>query len=236
MTRDNFERALRLSPQHANARGWFAMELAWQRRGDESRRENEKAVELDPLAPGRHMGFAISALNFRDHEAALREARQATSMEPGLLPPRAAEALALLLLDRPAECAALDLDRYAAIRALCLHTLGQRDAAKQLIDSLALRANAAMRRGRPYSDIVLGANLALYYAWTGDVDATLVWLRRAAEISTAAAPFLYINSEIFDPVRNNPKFEAGVAALKADIWRRVSASRTSGASGASANR
>ena len=221
VTRADFERALRLAPQHANARGWFALELAWRGRGNESRTQHMRSVELDPVAPGRRMGFAISALNFGDPAVALREARRAIQMEPTLLPPRAAEALALLLLDRPAECAELNLDPYVAIRALCFHTLGRRDDAKRLIDSLTARVNAATRRGGPFSDVVLGANLALYFAWTGDVDATLTWLRRAATITTAAAPFLYINSKIFDPVRTDPKFQAGLEQLKKETWQKV---------------
>jgi eukaryotic-like serine/threonine-protein kinase len=221
VTRADFERALRLAPQHANARGWFALELAWRGRGNESRTQHMRSVELDPVAPGRRMGFAISALNFGDPAVALREARRAIQMEPTLLPPRAAEALALLLLDRPAECAELNLDPYVAIRALCFHTLGRRDDAKRLIDSLTARVNAATRRGGPFSDVVLGANLALYFAWTGDVDATLTWLRRAATITTAAAPFLYINSKVFDPVRTDPKFQAGLEQLKKETWQKV---------------
>jgi hypothetical protein len=69
--------------------------------------------------------------------------------------------------------------------------------------------------------VVLGESLALYYAWIGDVDATLTWLQRAADITTAAAPFLYINSKIFDRVRNDPKFATGVKALKDETWRKV---------------
>ena len=114
-----------------------------------------------------------------------------------------------------------ELDRYVAIRALCLHKLGRRDDAKRLIDSLTARVNAATRRGGPFSDVVHGENLALDFAWTGDVDATLMWLRHAAAITPAAAPFLYINSKIFDSVRTDPKFQAGLEQLKKETWRKV---------------
>jgi serine/threonine-protein kinase len=223
LTRSDFERALRLAPKHANARGWFGMELAWRGQASQSRTENEISVDLDPLAPGRRMGYAISALNYHDPEAALREARRAIQMEPTLLPPRSAEALALLLLGRARECADVELDRYVAIRALCLYTLDERDAAKRLIDSITTRVDAARRKGGPYGDLVLGESLALYFAWIGDAEATLTWLRYASTISTAAAPFLYINSKVFDPVRASPAFRAGVEALKADTWRMVNA-------------
>ncbi len=176
------------------------------------------------------MGFAISALNYGSPEDALREAQHATRMEPSLLPPRSAEALALLLLGRAAECVQVNLDRYVAIRALCLYTLGQRDTAKRLIDSLAAVASAAVRQGGPYEDIVLGENLALYFAWTRDVEATLTWMERAADITTAAAPFLYLNSKIFDSVRTSPRFRSGVEKLKQEIWRKVNVRKTEQAS------
>jgi hypothetical protein len=69
--------------------------------------------------------------------------------------------------------------------------------------------------------MVLGENLALYYAWVGDVDATLKWMRRAAAITTAAAPFRSIDSRIFDPVRADPEFASGVEAMKKKTWERV---------------
>ena len=222
MIRADFERAISLAPQHANAHGWYAMELAWRGQGAASRRENEIAVAIDPLAPGRRMGFAISALNYGSPEEALRHARHAIEREPTLPHPRSAEALALLLLNRPSDCVDVDLEQFVAIRALCLHTLGKRSTAQRLIDSLAALANAATRAGGPYADIVIGENIALYYAWTGNVDATLLWLRRAADITTAAAPFLYLNSKIFDPVRADPRFRDGVESLKAEIWTKVS--------------
>jgi tetratricopeptide (TPR) repeat protein len=222
LTRDAFQSALRLAPQHANARGWFAMELAWQGQRDESRAENDIAVGIDPIAPGRRMGYAISALNYGDPEAALREARRAIEMEPSLLPPRSVEAIALLLLNRAEECAQLHLGRSAAIRALCLDALGRRDEAKQLIDSITARIDIASRNGGPYEDVMLGESLAFYYAWVGDVDSTLTWLRRAAAISTAAAPFIYINSRVFDRVRADPRFTSGLEALKKETWRKVS--------------
>ena len=219
--RRDFETAIRLKPQHANAHGWFAMDLAWQGREAESKAEDEMAVAIDPIAPGRRMGFAISALNYGDHPTALREARAAIEMERSLLPPRGVEALALLLQGNPAECMKVDLDRYQAIRALCLHSIGQVDSARRLIDSLKTSVTTAMDKGGPYTEVVRGESLAMYYAWVGDVEATLTWMRHAATISTAAAPFLYIRSGIFARVRADTRFTTELEALKQDIWRRV---------------
>ena len=221
LTRRDFERALLYNPQHANARGWFAMELAWRGHGAASRAQNDTAVGVDSLAPGRRMGFAISALNFRDPGLALRQAQLALQLEPTLLPPRAVEALAFLLLNQARNCLKVRLDRYVAVRALCLEAVGQRAAAARLIDSLSTRVSAARRRGGPYSDLVLGESMALYYAWIGNADSTLVWLRHAADISTAAAPFLYINSAVFDRVRSDPKFRDSFEWLKRDTWQKV---------------
>jgi len=221
LVRRDFERAIAIAPQHANAHGWYAMELAWRGRYAESRAENDTAIALDPLAPGRHMGFAISAINAGDLDVALREARRVVLLESALSAPRMIEGLALLLLGRPQECLAVPLERFVSTRAMCLHSVGRSTKARRLADSVGAHVSAAMRRGGLYADMLQADNLALYYAWIGDVEATLHWMRQAAEISPASAPSLYINTKAFDSVRRDPRFADGLAKLNESIWRRV---------------
>jgi hypothetical protein len=78
-----------------------------------------------------------------------------------------------------------------------------------------------MTRGGPYADMLQGDNIALYYAWIGDTDAALHWIRESAKLSTAAAPWLYINTKTFDRVRKDPRFADGLVRLNEEIWRRV---------------
>jgi hypothetical protein len=222
LSRRSFERAIGLAPQFADAHGWYAVELTAEGRYADARREDDKAVGLDPLAPGRHVGFAVNAISAGDADIALREANRALSLEPGLSTPRAIQALALLMLGRNEECIELPLGRYVAMRALCLHTLGRKTEAKALIDSIATMAVNASRPGGHFSDIEPSESVALYYAWIGDVGGTLLWLNRATDISTSAAPFFFLNSTVFAKVRHNPEFVAGLAKLDADIWARVS--------------
>ena len=58
-TASDFERALELSPNSADAHGWYAHLLVREGHDDEAFAENEMAIEIDPLAPGRRMGLSL---------------------------------------------------------------------------------------------------------------------------------------------------------------------------------
>ena len=219
--RDDFERAIAIAPNHADARGWFAMELAWRKKAAESRAQNDAAIKLDPKSPGRHMGFAISALNIGDYDVALAEARRVLAFEPKLTPPRLVEGIALLALGRPHDCLGLPLQNVVGVRAMCLHAAGQTAEARRVADSASARVTAAMRSGGPYPDMVAGDHLALYYALIGDVDRTLYWLRQAATISTASPAFLHIGTNVFNDVQGQARFQRELKKLYDEIASRV---------------
>ena len=221
MVKSDFERAIQFMPHSANARGWYAMDLAWRGRAVESRAQNDTAIALDPLSPGRHHGFGISAINLGDLEVALRESRSVLTLGPTLTVGRYIEGIAHVSAGRPKECLALPLDRYLGVRALCLHADGQVITARRLADSVAAAVAAAMRNGGPYADMVQADNLALYYAWIGDVDATLKWSRLGAEITPVTVGALLRNTRVFDKVKQDGRFVAGLAALHREIWQRV---------------
>jgi len=63
--------------------------------------------------------------------------------------------------------------------------------------------------------------LAAYYAWLGDVDASLHWARQATRLATASTSSLLINTVVFDKVKRDPRFTAGYAKIYEDVWRRV---------------
>ena len=221
LVRRDFERAIRAVPHHANAHGWYAMELARRGHRAESRAQNDTSIALDPTAPGRHNGFAISAENIGDFEVALAESRRVTQLEPSLNTARYLEGIALLALNRIPECLSVPLDRYPSVRAICLHAQGQVDEARRLIDSVVVRTNQAIKRGSPFADILIGDNLALYYAYAADADEALRWTRFAGTLTTATPTSLVYGSPIFDRIRHDPRFVAGIQEINDDIWRRI---------------
>lgn len=217
----DFAMALELGPNSADVHGWYAHFLHREQRLEEVLPEAERAVELDPLAPGRRIGVAADALAVRLYDRALEETQRALVLEPDLMLPRRYQALALLLLGRAAECAELPLGPYAAIRAMCLHALGRSREAGSLIDSLTAMIGKDAQEDRVFSDLPLLQDIVTYYAWIGDAKTALRWLEGAlASSPLGLSPLLY-DSGIFDRVRNEPAFRSGFERLRRAAWERV---------------
>src|SRR5207247_959619 len=160
----DFDRALELRPNSADVHQWHARFLTRQDRHDEALAEVERAVALDPLAPGVRVAFALDALAARHYDVAAREAARAVALEPSLTLPRALQALGDLLSGKRERCATLSLGPNVGVRAMCLHSLGRVREAAQIADSL----RAAFTAGTvgDYSPVLAARGLAEYYAWT----------------------------------------------------------------------
>jgi len=195
-------RAVALRPNSGEAHAFTANALSDAGRDEDALAEIQTATDLDPLAPGFRVGFSSTALGARRYDVALREARRAAVMATSPLRLRN-EALALLLLGRPFDCLALDLHDQQYLKAMCLEALGRRREAAAIVDSLA----AAVRDGRAAWPVPEG--LGMYYAWLGDVDASLHWYEAAPRV---VRPGL-VRCGVFDRVRNDPRFRAGFERL-----------------------
>ena len=194
-------RAVALRPNSGEAHAFTGLALSDAGRDEDALAEFQTATDLDPLAPGFHLGFSSAALGARRYDVALREARRAGVMVTA--PWIRNEGLALLLLGRPGDCLALDLEDQQYLKAMCLEALGRRREAAAIVDSLA----AAVRAGRAPWPVPEG--LGMYYAWLGDVDASLHWYEAAPRVVRAGL----IRSGVFDRVRNDPRFRAGIVRL-----------------------
>jgi hypothetical protein len=162
---------------------------------------------LDPLSTAIRHSLIVLALGGRQYDLAFSEARRARSFSAGDPIPVVLQAYALLLKGEPARCATLDLGPWAAVRAMCLGAMGRGAEARALSDSLAQRLRAGeYRLTHQYAD------MAAYYAWQGDADHSLEWLDRSAQV-TPTVNFWQIESGLFDRVRKDPKFSAGLRRL-----------------------
>jgi TolB-like protein len=199
-------RAVALRPNSGEAHAFQASALSDAGRDEDALADAQTATDLDPLAPGLHIAFSSTALGARRYDVALREARRAGVLETALLPLRIRfEGLALLLLGRAGECLALDLGSQPYLKGMCLEALGRHGEAAASIDSLA----AAIRAGR--ASWASPEGLAMYYAWVGDVDASLHWYEAAYRV---VQPRM-LRSGTFDKVRNDARFRAGIERLTA---------------------
>ena len=198
----DFARAVALRPNSGEAHAFAAGVMSDAGRDEDALAEAQTATDLDPLAPGFHVALSSAALAARSYDVALREVRRAAVMMTAPLRIRN-EGLALLLLGRPGDCLALDLDSQPTLKAMCLEALGRHREAAAIVDSLA----KAVQAGR--STWPTPEGLGMYYAWLGDVDASLHWYELATRV---ARPGL-VRSGVFDRVRNDARFRTGIERL-----------------------
>ena len=219
-TASDFERALELSPNSADAHGWYAHLLVREGHDDEAFAENEMAIEIDPLAPGRRMGAALGALGSRRNNVAATAAQRGLALGPTLELGRYLEALAHLLARKLDDCLNVLGDRYPGVRAMCQYSQGDEAAALQVIDSLK---NTVSSTSVPqnHGEMLSYREIAMFYAWVGNVDETLEWLEKAFAWSPYAVQFEIMRSGVFDRVNEDSSFQAEVERIQAQIKERL---------------
>ena len=77
-----FAHAVRLNPNHATCRQWYALFLATSRRFDEAREQIKQALSLDPLSPLVNTYAAGIEYFAGDYDSALSHAERLTEMAP----------------------------------------------------------------------------------------------------------------------------------------------------------
>ena len=219
-TASDFERALELSPNSADAHGWYAHLLVREGHDDEAFAENEMAIEIDPLAPGRRMGAALGALGSRRNNVAATAAQRGLALGPTLELGRYLEALAHLLARKLDDCLNVLGDRYPGVRAMCQYSQGDEAAALQVIDSLK---NTVSSTSVPqnHREMLSYREIAMFYAWVGNVDETLEWVERAFAWSPYAVQFEIMRSGVFDRVNEASSFQAEIERIQAQIKERL---------------
>ena len=221
----SFTKALELQPNSADAWGWYGLLLSVLGRHEESLDAHERAVDLDPVAPGRRLGYAYSALAHRQPELALEQARRARAISPGVVAIAwMYEVIPFVLLDRADEC--LDFDGIPpAHKALCLHAAGRIGDAESRIDSL----ESAWTPSDPW---LSADGMAAYYAWTGEVENALRWLERGVGGSgyMHVAPggrLAVFPPGLWDPIMtgHEDRIRSTLERLGNEAWDRIRAER-----------
>ena len=169
----------------------------------------------------RTIGISIAFTLFAALAVAQQEGAQAVALEPSLKNPRALQALGDLLSGNPDRCAALGLGPYVGVRAMCLHSLGRVREAAQIADSVRAAFTAGTVGDSTFSPVLAARGLAEYHAWTSNAEESLAWLERAYAISPEGEDYRMIASSIYDKVRDDPRFKAGLQRARTQIYDRV---------------
>jgi len=130
-----------------------------------------------------------------------------------------------LLSGHPERCATAELGPYVAGKAMCLHALGKTQEATVIVDSLRRMFNTSLGWDSTFSRVLAARGLAAYFAWIGDSKESLAWLERAYSISPNGEMFQVLVSGVYQKVRNDPTFEAGLTRLQREVYDRVDRAR-----------
>jgi eukaryotic-like serine/threonine-protein kinase len=217
----DFKRALELSPNSADVHQWYSQLLSRESRYDDALLEAERAVALDPLAPGVRLALALQGIGGRRYTVAEQEAGRGLALEPSLVRARQLQAVSYLLAGNAARCVSVELGPYNYVRALCLHSLGKTREAEQIADSLRVSFTAASAGDSTARPVLAARGLAEYNAWIGNAEESVAWLERAYAASPAGEEFLVIASGLYDKVRDDPRFRAGLQRAQAGIHQRI---------------
>jgi serine/threonine-protein kinase len=212
----DLERGLALMPNAGLTHAGVSAAMARLGRWDEAMSEMQTAVQLDPLSATTHGSAAVTALGARRYQAAIDESRRALSLEPDFVEGYAIQAVAELLLGHPERCLAFNLAGFPEIRAICLHASGRAAEAAPIIDSLQ-PVYAAGGYGRVFQLGIVSA----YHARRGDAPRAVEWLQRAFERSPSGFEFRVLDSGLFDPVRDDPRWQAALDTIRRTVATRV---------------
>ena len=220
-----FQRAVKLRPNSVDAHQWYGLFLSREGRHPEALAEADRALSLDPLAPGTRVAMSNVAMAARRYDVAAQEAERALALEPTLIKARQQWAMSDLLAGNPARCATWSLGSYEAVRAMCLHSLGRSPEAARIADSLRAAFRAGMAGDSSFSPLIAAQGLAQFYAWTGDAKESLSWLQSAHAISPEGEDHTVLASGLYDKVRDDARFNAGLERIKSEVYDRVQRAR-----------
>jgi len=199
-----FRRALELNPSHVQAHQWYALLLCQMRRWDEAIEHARRAAELDPLSfpPARGVGIVLSLARRTDEAVAQLEATLVQHPDNESV----MDFLTLVYVQAGRYDDATALSRVLEERYPGPYYRGQ----LAVVHAAAGRSEEARRLlAELEDDFAYRSQLALAWAYLGDLDRAFLWLDRAIEAREAVLDFMEIGPE-WDPLRGDARFTAAL--------------------------
>jgi len=205
-----FQEAIRLNPSYAEAHYWYAQLLSVLQRYDESKKQYDLAIELDPLWVAPSAGRAWLCWLTGDAPAALAAGKELVAKFGGSTLAHGTYATLLLLDGRMDEAMAegralgSSTDHFSQLSyAAFLAWAGKPEMAREALRALEAHA------GTPYISAGL---LATFQVLVGENDRALDLLEKDLREGDKTL-WAHYNSFVFDPIRDNPRFTAMLRAM-----------------------
>jgi len=207
-----FNRAIELAPNNANAHHTYGLYLSALGRQDEARAQMQRTLELDPLAPFANANLGSIYWSSHDFDRAIQQLKRALEIDPNF--PDAHFFLgqvyeSLARYDEASE----EFEKYRALSGLPYEFKG---AIAHLYAVQGRRARAMkfleeLKAEHKPGDM-LSYPIALGYVGLGDKDHAFQWLQNSC--AERAQEMVDLNDDIrMDPLRSDARF--------VDLLRRV---------------
>jgi TolB-like protein/DNA-binding winged helix-turn-helix (wHTH) protein/Tfp pilus assembly protein PilF len=202
---ENYQRALMLDPNNANAHHWYALYLSAMKRTEEAILQIHLAQELDPLAIGIRYNAAWVYLAAGRFDEAILLAKRALELDPDSAPAHGTLGAAFQAKGlyeqavaefQTAQKLRADYSPYAVEVAHTYAMEGKSHRARSLLASLLL--DSRWGNAAPYS-------FAVTYAALGQKDSAFQWLQRCVDDRSCTANELN-NDPGLNPLRSDPRF------------------------------
>jgi DNA-binding winged helix-turn-helix (wHTH) protein/Flp pilus assembly protein TadD len=201
----SFCQAIELAPEYPTTRNWFANFLAAQQRFDESVREAQQAVALDPLNATWRMGVGHMLFLGHRYKEALEAGLRALEMDPNLWLAHWVIGMAHEQLGDVSRAAAAlrEADELSGGNPMVRGVLGRALAlCGRTVDARAVLQDLTARHAL---NAAPAESLALVHAGLGDLDAAFAWFDRAARQGGYLLSFLNV-SPLFGSLRSDSRF------------------------------
>jgi tetratricopeptide (TPR) repeat protein len=211
-----FRRTFELNPDYANARQWYAMELAALGRHEEAIAETERALELDPLSMSINSTTALLFYLVRQPDANIEQGRRTIEMiaqfnakffaadfVTGLGYEQKGQYREALEEFQAAVELSSRLPLFLGSLGHCLALAGKPDEAREIMQEVC--DPQRQKYCSPYS-------MAVIHLGLGETAAALDWLERACDERATWMIFLNVHP-YFDSLRNDARFQKLISRL-----------------------
>jgi DNA-binding winged helix-turn-helix (wHTH) protein/tetratricopeptide (TPR) repeat protein len=202
--------AIALHPDHAPARQWYGVFLAFMGRFDEALAEIRRAETLDPVSLSIASQVALVLLCARRYAEAQAQARRTLELDADSVEARFYLAMAYQLQGRPREAIPIyrglpaENPDFRAMLAHACGTAGDGEQARAIIAGLVAESE---------SSYVAPFWLAVAQLGTGDVEQALASLERACDDPDDSLLAIKV-FPMLDPIRSEPRFQRVLARMK----------------------
>jgi len=202
-----FQRALEINPNYANAQHWYGLFLSWDARHSEAISHLRRAIELDPLNLQYNANLGQALGNARQYDAGVEQLKRTLEMDPNYAQAHGQllrEYLSMGKYDLWLEEWKKSATLYKQTDVLAIVDEVARVYAKSGFKPAKLR-EIEMRKLLAKRRYVDPTDIAYAYADLGDKEQTFEWLYKAVAEKSGGLEFVKIVPAL-DPWRSDSRY------------------------------